>query len=97
MELFGEPDVFGALRFTRLRWAGYIFKKNTKQIPKLIFESLPEGIRSIERPNPGGQTKSKNKCEKQDWKRRMLETKKGGRHRVVGEDKYQLGYKRQRQ
>lgn len=45
--MFGEPDVFGAIRASRLKWAGHIIRKYVKKITKTIYKSLLEGIRPI--------------------------------------------------
>lgn len=41
-ELFGEPDLVGVIRGSRLKWA--------EKIPKITYESLPEEIRPIVKP-----------------------------------------------
>lgn len=47
-EVFGEPDVVGVIRASRLRWAGHIIRKDAKKITTTIYKSQPEGIRSID-------------------------------------------------
>lgn len=35
MKLFGEPNIVGG---SRLRWAGYIWKKNRETVTKIVYE-----------------------------------------------------------
>lgn len=58
--------------------SGHILKKIAEKIPLFTYESLPEGIRPIGDQDQGGKTWSIKKCDNGDWKRRMLETERGG-------------------
>lgn len=36
-ELFGEPDIVGMIRGSRLRWGGNMLRKNVEKIGKTVY------------------------------------------------------------
>lgn len=53
-----EGCLIGVIRGSRLKWAGQTLRKNVEKITKIIYESLPEVIRSTGDQEQGGNTRS---------------------------------------
>lgn len=85
-ELFRESVIVEVIRGSRLSWVGQILRKLTK----IIHESPPQGIRPLGSPRIRWKDQVRMRklgLEEEDVRDR------GRRWRVVGEAKYQLGYK----
>lgn len=59
-----------------LRWAGHKLGKNVGKITKIIYEKAYQKKDPQEDQEQGGNTRSIKICD-MDWKRRILETKRG--------------------
>jgi hypothetical protein len=52
-KLFNEPNITGYIKAKRLEWAGHLIHTRTSEnrTIKKIFNTKPEGIRKVRRPN----------------------------------------------
>lgn len=79
------------IRGSRLSWVGQILRKNVKKLTKIIHESPPQGIRPL--GSPRIRWKDQVHMRKMGLEEEADARDRGRSWRVVGEAKYQLGYK----
>ena len=49
-ETFKEPNIVTYIKVKRLAWAGHLMRMNNNRTLKKIFNTKPDGVRSIGRP-----------------------------------------------
>jgi len=49
-ETFSEPNVVTYIKVKRLAWAGHLVRMNKDRTLKKIFNTKPDGVRSVGRP-----------------------------------------------
>lgn len=80
------------IRGSRLSWVGQILRKNVKKLTKIIRESPTQGIRPLGSPRKTQVHVRKMGLEEEEEEEEDARDR-GRSWRVVGEAKYQLGYK----
>jgi hypothetical protein len=48
-EIFNEPNIVNYIKVKRLAWAGHLVRMNNDKTPKKIFNTKPDGARSVGR------------------------------------------------
>ena len=49
-QLYGELDIVTEIEKGRLRWLGYVERMSEERVVKRLYQNMPEGSRSVERP-----------------------------------------------
>jgi len=49
-EIFNEPNIVNHIKVKRLAWAGHLVRMNSDRTVKKIFNTKPDGARSVRRP-----------------------------------------------
>ena len=49
-EIFNEPNIVNNIKVKRLAWAGHLVHMNSDRTVKKIFNTKPDGARSVGRP-----------------------------------------------
>ena len=49
-EIFNEPNIVNYIKVKRLAWAGHLVRMNSDRTIKKIFNTKPDGARSVGRP-----------------------------------------------
>lgn len=65
------------IRCNILRWAGHKLRKNVEKITRVIYEKAYQKKDPQGDQEQGGNARSIKICDKWDWKRRILEVKRG--------------------
>ena len=49
-QLYGELDIVIEIKRGRLRWLGHVERMSEERVVKRLYQNIPEGSRSVERP-----------------------------------------------
>jgi len=49
-EIFNEPNIFNYIKVKRLAWPGHLVRMNNDRTLKKLFNTKPDGARSVGRP-----------------------------------------------
>jgi hypothetical protein len=49
-EIFNDPNIVNYIKVKRLAWAGHLVRTNNDRTLKKIFNTKPDGARSVRRP-----------------------------------------------